>query len=67
MHCSLVNVESILALEYLATHMAGVEEQSWEVDCLQVMFHFGWKLGLESVTESTVILLDILVTDHIQR
>ena len=65
MHCSFVNVESILSLESLLTLMTSVEEQPREVDCLQMMLHFGRKFGLKSVTKSTMELLDVLVTDNI--
>ena len=66
-HCSFVNVESILSLESLLTLMTSVEEQPREVDCLKVMLHFWRKFGLKSVTKSTMELLDVLVTDNILR
>ena len=42
-HCTFVNVESILPLESLLTLVTSVEEQPGEMNCLQVMLHFGGK------------------------
>ena len=61
----LVDVQSVSSFQGLITNVTSIKKNSREVDCLQVIPDLGWELCSECVAQSTLVLLDSVVTDHV--
>lgn len=60
-----MDVESVASLQSLTTYITVIEKHPWEMNRFQMIFHFRWELGFESVTEGTSVFLDRRIYYHI--